>query len=86
MSKHYGIIPQITMDALDRYVHQGIPTGGFLYAVLTNDLFEAMGRADQNNRAVLFEICQYIYNLVPSGAWGTPEKVKAWSDTFKTKT
>ncbi len=71
-------IPQSTLESLERYVNDRIPTGGFLYAVLTNDLFEAVGRADEFNRAALFEICNYIYNMIPSDCWGNSEKVKNW--------
>ncbi len=71
-------IPQNTKEGLDRYVNDRIPTGSFLYAVLTNDLFEATGRADNNNKGALFQICQYIYNELPSGCWGSPEIVKEW--------
>jgi len=63
---------------LRRYVDDRCPTGDFLYAVLSNDLFEAMGRADENNRAALFDICKYIWNELPSICWGSPEKVRAW--------
>ncbi len=71
-------IPQNTKESLDRYVNDRIPTGSFLYAVLTNDLFEATGRADSSNEVALFQICQYIYNELPSGCWGGPERVKEW--------
>lgn len=74
----YNAIPNYTMDALERYVEQGIPPGGFLMAVLTNDLMEAMGRADSNNRQVLFEITGLIYNEFPADCWRHPERIKAW--------
>lgn len=71
-------MPDDTKASLDRYVKEKIPTGGFLYAVLTNDLFEAVGRADIQNRHALFEICRYIYNELPLGCWGSVEKVSNW--------
>ena len=40
-------IPVFTKEALDRYVNDRIPTGGFLHAVLTDRLFDAVGRADK---------------------------------------
>lgn len=67
-----------TLDAIDRYVSDGIPTGSFLEAVLCNDLMEAMGPADMKNRLALFKICDYIYNETPSGCHGSIEKVKEW--------
>lgn len=75
---YYPQIKQSTYDALDRYAQGGVPVGGFLYAVLTNNLFDAVGRADSENRATLKEILAYVYNEPPSPCWGSPEKVRAW--------
>lgn len=62
-------------ESLDRYVKQGIPPGGFLTAVLENNLFEAVGRADEYNLATLASICRYIYNDLPATCWGSPQRV-----------
>lgn len=74
----YKSIPDYTMEALRRYIDQRIPTGGFLEAVLSNDLREACGRADENNQRVLPELVAYLYNEAPSSCWGSREKVVAW--------
>ena len=71
-------IPQRTKESLDKYVNEKIPTGGFLLAVLTNDLFEAVERADIDNKKALNDICRYIYNEMPSACWGSPQIVKKW--------
>lgn len=63
---------------LDLYATKGIPTGDFLAAVLSNDLMDAMGRADEDNRDDLFEICEYVYNDMPAPCHGSREKVRAW--------
>jgi hypothetical protein len=76
--KDYMDVRPDTLDAIDRYVTDGIPTGSFLEAVLSNDLMESFGRADMENRTALFEICGYIYNETPSGCHGSPENVRAW--------
>ena len=70
--------PTWIRGSLIRYYDDHIPVGHFLTAVLSNDLFGAMARADQRNRANLHNICQFIYNNFPVGTYGTPEKVKAW--------
>lgn len=75
------MIDEMTKDALNRYVHDKIETGSFLRAVLENDLFSAAGRADHINRYRLFEICSYIYNELPAGCFGSPEKVKRWLES-----
>lgn len=64
--------------SLKRYVENKIPTGGFLRAVLENNLFVAIGRADIQNRNKLHNICIYIYNELPSNCWGSKEKVEKW--------
>jgi hypothetical protein len=63
-----------------RYVMLGIEPGGFLRAVLENDLLESFGRADEDNRACLFGICSWMYNNAPMECRGSPAKVKAWLD------
>ena len=72
------MIPQNLIDSFDRYVNHGIPCGGFLNAVLSNDLMEAFGKADEDNRLILFDICQYIFNEVPLDCYGSREKVQDW--------
>lgn len=66
------------IPCIDRYVDHRIPTGGFLEAVLSNDLREAFGRADIQNRYLMFDIVSYLYSEVPSACWGSPERVKNW--------
>ncbi|MGH9931007.1 MAG: hypothetical protein ACREA9_17505 [Pyrinomonadaceae bacterium] len=72
------MIPQSTMDGLIRYRDHGVPTGDFLQAVLSNDLMAALSSADDNNRAAILEICQFIYNDMPSRCHGSREKYEAW--------
>lgn len=67
-----------TKESIDNYVHLGIPPGGFITSVLANDLMEALGRADTENRFDIFEICQYIYNGIPSTCHGSYEIVDQW--------
>lgn len=74
----YRSIPDYTMEALQRYVDHHIPTGGFLEAVITNNLREAVGRADENNMRALPEIVAYLYNEAPVGCWGTPQAFESW--------
>lgn len=82
--RKYEKVRTDTLDAIDLYVKQGIPTGSFLAAVLCNDLMEAMGRADMGNRSSLFEICTYIYNETPSSCHGSPQRVREWLE-YKSK-
>ena len=79
----YAIIPELTQGALQRYVKQHIPTGGFLRAVLKNDLFGAMSKADESNQAALHAICMYVYNEMPCNCWGNEETINAWLEVDK---
>lgn len=72
------MIPDHTLSALDRYVNQRIQPGGFLTAVLSNDLFGAVAKADSANKLALYDICQYIYNEVPGNAWGSYDAVRVY--------
>lgn len=71
-------IPERTASSMLRYALHGVPTGGFLEAVLSNNLVESFGRADEGNRKALFAIVQAMYNVLPNGCWGSPEKVSTW--------
>ena len=65
-------------EAIDRYVSVGCPVGDFLTAVLSNDLMDALGRADNDNRDSIFDICSYIYNNIPASCHGSRKAVKDW--------
>ena len=72
------MIPDHTKAALDRYVEHKILPGGFLMAVLSNDLFGAVGRADSQNLAALPDIVKYVYNEMPSASWGSQDQIYKW--------
>ena len=79
------MIPKYTLDSLTRYVEHGIPPGSFLCAVLENNLFSAINRADRDNLAALPEIVKYIYNELPSFCWGNSKSVSDYIESFRTK-
>lgn len=65
-------------ESIDRYVALGVPTGGFLEAVISNDLQEACGRADETSRLILFELVFYLHCACPAQCWGSREKYQSW--------
>lgn len=71
-------LPDTTVEALARYVVLGLQPGGFLTAVLSNDLTQAVLRADDNNKAVLPELVSYIWMNLPAQCWGSPKAVLLW--------
>jgi hypothetical protein len=74
----YNPIRPDLLGALERYLNNGIEAGGFLMAVLENDLCGACYRADVENGHNLKNIVGYVYNNIPSAAWGSREKVSAY--------
>ena len=74
----YPNIPMTTLKTLQRYVDTGCPTGNFMKAVLENDLFEAVNRADKENQDSLVDLVKLIFNDVPGNCHGDEEKVEAW--------
>jgi len=71
-------IPKDIFDALVEYMVKRHPVGDFLYAALSNDFMGAICRADDQNIHALHAIAIYIYNEIPSAAWGSKAKVDAW--------
>ncbi len=77
------MIPIDTKQSIDLYVAEGYHPGGFLTAVLSNNLVQSLGQADEMNKAAIHDIVKYVYNQIPGRVWGSPEKVKAHLESFK---
>ena len=75
---NYDCLPEHMQDGARLYIEQGIPPGGFLMAVLCNDLVGAVGRADAVNQSRLVNWALWLHNDIPMAAWGSLEKVQAW--------
>ena len=78
MKPDYSAIPERIMQNLLYYVKGKEAPGGFLYAVLCNDLFRAVGKADDEMKPLIPLLVQYIYWEVPFGCHGSPEIVSEW--------
>lgn len=83
--KHIGIMNGVktkmkttTKEELIAYKEYGIRTCPFLYAVLCNNLIDAICRADEENARDLKEIIRYVNDQLPWGCWGGPERINAW--------
>jgi len=74
----YADIPDYMQDSLLRYVRTGQLTGDFLRAVLSNDLFNAVGRADSVNREIIPLYVRWLYNRAPLACYGSTAAVSAW--------
>ena len=68
----------LTIETIDNYVKYKYPPGGFVYAVLSNNLMEAFNRADSINTKYMKDIVSYVYNHIPMDCWGSKEIVDKW--------
>ncbi len=81
------MLPVVSWDDCDDYYQEtlqlwyekGLQPGGFVTAVLANDLFGAIGRADLHGAKNLIRLVSFIYNELPSSCYGTEDKVSQWS-------
>ena len=78
MTINYEKIPKYILEGLYGYQEFGWELGGFLTAVLENDLYHAIARADQESLSVLKDIVSYIHWEMPANCNGSPELVAAW--------
>ncbi len=74
----WSLIPAHMHEGITAYVETRRPVGGFLAALLSNDLIRAAGRADDENAAALMGWVRFLYNYAPGNCWGSPAAVKAW--------
>ena len=75
----YALLPEHLRSGMQRYLEDGMLPGGFLQAVLKNDLAESFARADLESQAAMFDIVVWLNTECPGTAWGNEEKVKAWT-------
>jgi hypothetical protein len=77
----YSMLPDHMRDGAKRYIENRIAPGGFMTAVLENNLVEAASRADSTNINCLKEWAMWLYNECPREAWGSPHKVAMWLES-----
>jgi hypothetical protein len=73
-------IPEHMRGGMLRWIEHGIYPGGFLTAVLENDLVGAVSRADHINIHRIPDYVRYLFNDAPSDCWGGPDEVRAWHE------
>lgn len=71
-------VPFHMQDAICRYIIFGARPGHFLTALLSNDLMEAYGRADDINTSHMRNWVMFLYDEAPAGSYGSPDNVKEW--------
>ena len=76
-------IPSYMHNAIIQYIQDGGPAGRFLAAVFSNDMKEAVARADDKNIYALPAYIHFLWNFAPVGCWGSEERYQEWSGTAK---
>jgi hypothetical protein len=66
------------VSKIDAYKKSKLAPGGFLTAILQNDLMNAILRADNDSRKIIVEITEYCWETLPHNSWGSPEKVEEY--------
>lgn len=72
MAYDYYSIPEHLADELDQWLCHGIVPGGFLRAVLSNNLIDSIVRADLRSREALPRLVQFLLDQAPEGSFGRP--------------
>lgn len=75
-------MPQRYMAQLDNWGKTGTQPSPFLQAVLENNLYGAITIAMSQDGAefdLLPAVIAYCYNELPTGCWGTQQKVNEWA-------
>lgn len=75
---YYESCPEKFRGGVQRFLEERIAPGHFLRAVLENDLSRAIGYADAESVKLLPILVSFVYNTLPTGAWGDKEKVAKW--------
>jgi hypothetical protein len=77
-SGDYAAIPEYMRPGMLRYVKDHLKPGGFLVAVITNDLRGAVLAADDHNLPLIPLYVRWFGTRVGSGAVGSKEAMKKW--------
>ena len=71
-------VPARLLEGLRAYAIEHRPVGGFLTAVLSNDMHRAVALADIESIREIRGIMLYVVNALPCDCWGNEAKVAAW--------
>jgi hypothetical protein len=74
----YSPIPAWTRGEVVRFLVYGIPTGGYLMAVLSNDLKATFAQGDDENLEGLKGLMTWLHSFAPAIAKGSEKAYIAW--------
>ena len=75
---HLFGLPSYMQEGVINYLIHHLEPGSFLYAVLCNDLSQAVQKADWKNGKALKDWVCFVYNVFPMDSWGNNEIVQKW--------
>lgn len=79
VKSNYGYLPPWFIKEIHTWVFTGrMSQEPFIQAILRNDLSATFLFADNYTIDSLKSMVKYIYNQVPTGAWGSIEKLAQW--------
>lgn len=71
-------VPPLYAPGLARYLFDRVRPGGFLLAVLHNDLAEAVNRMNPGSLEALRSLVLFLHDFAPANSWGSSALVEAW--------
>lgn len=71
-------IPRNLADSIERYLMHGVPPGGFLSAVIRNNLRATYALGDPVSLSVLPTILMFLHWEAPGGSSGSPQIMDEW--------
>ena len=74
----YSSLPIHCQEGMRDYIEHQCPTGGFLYAVLSNDLRMAFLKADDVNALRIKDYLVFLERHAPPQCYGSKENVERW--------
>ena len=76
-------IPARMMPSIQRYITDRLRPGNFLQEVISNDLYGAIARADDENLENLPAYLSFFNNEAPGLCWGSKKKMEEWIESAK---
>ena len=75
----YSIIPEHMRAGAKAYIENGVQPGGFLTAVLSNDLVMAWYHGDDINRKAMGGWAKWLWQReIPRKCWGSKRAISDW--------
>ena len=75
---NYSSLPNYMRNGARLYIEEGVRPGSFMTALLSNQLMEAFGRADETNQFAMVTWVRFLYNEAPGGCYGSPQHFENW--------